>query len=60
MEARTWWKRCRTAQTADALEKVAATKLLFNGVRRSFGDVCPGHLAKARGAADHDCDLSMT
>ena len=58
MEARTWWKRCRTAQMPDALDKVAATKLLFNGVRRSFGDVCPGHLSKARGAADHDCDLS--
>ena len=57
MEARTWWKRCRTAQTADAL--ACRFDALLNGVRRSFGDVCPGHLAKAQRRGGPDCDLEV-
>jgi hypothetical protein len=55
MEARTWWKRCENAQALAALARVEATELLFNGRRQTFGAICPGHLAQARGAGDLPC-----
>ena len=60
MEARTWWKRCRTAQTVDALDRGASTKLLFNGVRRSFGDVAPAICGKLEARRTTTRDLSAT